>query len=58
MGLPTVTRTNPAKVHEFYKTLSYNVQSLETLGKIERVNGTTRSVLEKLKGIKAELVRG
>ena len=58
MGLPTVTRTNPAKVHEFYKTLSYNAQSLETLGKIERVNGTTRSVLEKLKGIKADLVRG
>ena len=58
MGLPTVTGTNPAKVHEFYKTLSYNVQSLETLGKIERVNGTTRSVLEKLKGIKADLVRG
>jgi hypothetical protein len=34
------------------------VQSLETLGKIERVNGTTRNVLEKLKGIKADLVRG
>ena len=22
MGLPTITGTNPAKVHEFYKTLS------------------------------------
>ena len=50
--------TNPAKVHEFHKALSYNIQLLETLGKIERVNGTTRNVLEKLKGIKADLVRG
>ena len=56
MRLPTVTGTNPAKVHKFYEALFYNVQSLETLGKIERVNGTTRSVLEKLKGIKADLV--
>jgi hypothetical protein len=31
---------------------------LETLGKIERVNGTTRNVLDKLKGTKADLVRG
>ena len=58
MGLPIITGSNSAKVHEFYKTLSYSVQSLETLGKIERVNGTTRNVLEKLKGIKADLVRG
>ena len=28
------------------------------MGKIERVNGNTRNVLEKLKGIKADLVRG
>ena len=58
MGLPTITGTNPVKVNEFYKTLLYNVQSLETLGKVERVNGMTRSVLDKLKGIKADLVRG
>ena len=58
MGLPVITGSSPAKVHEFYKTLSHNVQSLETLGKIERVNGTTRNVLDKLKGIKADLVRG
>ena len=28
------------------------------MGKTERVNGNTRNVLEKLKGIKADLVRG
>ena len=58
MDLPTVNGMQPAKVHGFYKTLLYNVQSLETLGKLERVNGMARSVLEKLKGVKADLVRG
>ena len=58
MDLPVITGTDPAKVHDFYKTLSHNVQALETLGKVERVNGTTRAVLEKLKGIKTDLVRG
>ena len=58
LELPTVTSANPGKVNCFYKTLLFNVQSLETLGKIERVNGMTRSVLDKLKGIKADLLRG
>ena len=58
LELPTVTSANPGKVNYFYKTLLFNVQSLETLGNIVRVNGMTRSVLDKLKGIKADLVRG
>ena len=58
INLPVINGSSPAKVHDFYKTLSHNVQSLQTLGKIERVNGNTRAVLEKLKGIKADLVRG
>ena len=58
INAPTVTSANPGKVNCFYKTLLFNVQSLETLGKIERVNGMKRSVLDKLKGIKADLVRG
>ena len=45
-------------MNDFYKTLLFNVQSLETLGNIERVNGMARSVLDKLKGTKADLVRG
>ncbi len=47
---------NPKKIGEFYKELRYNVQSLETMG--ELVKGNVRSTLEKLKGIKAHLVRG
>lgn len=58
MGLPVITDCNPSKVNDFYKSLLYNTQALETLGKLERVSGVTRSVLEKLKGIKMDLVRG
>ena len=53
----TVASADQNKVNSFYKTL-INVQSPETLGKIERVNGMTISVLDKLTGIKADLVRG
>ena len=58
LELPVVTSSDPKRVNAFYKTLLYNVQSLETLGKLERVNGMARSVLDKLKGIKADLGRG
>ena len=56
--LPTVTSADQNKVNSFYKTLLFNVRSLETFGQIERVNGMTISVLDKLTGIKADLVRG
>ena len=49
---------NCSAIDRFYKTLLYNVQSLETLGKLEHVNGMTRSVLGKLPGLKSDLVRG
>jgi hypothetical protein len=45
-------------VSDFYKSLLYNTQALETLGKLDKVSGMTSSVLEKLKGIKVDLVRG
>ena len=58
MNLPVITGSQPAKVHEFYKTLLFNVQSLETLGKLQDVKGNVRCVIDKLKGIKSDLVRG
>ena len=58
MGLPTIMRENPREVEEFYKRLLYNVQSLETLGKLRDVAGNVRAVPDKLKGIKSDLVRG
>ena len=35
--LPIVTNADPKQVNDFYKTLLLKVQSLETLGKIERI---------------------
>ena len=57
-ALPKITGSQPSKVHQFHKTLMYNVQSLETLGRLQEVKGNVRSVIEKLEGIKADLVRG
>ena len=48
----------PRKVKEFYKQLRYNVQSLDTLERLGDVKGNVRSTLDKLKGVKADLVRG
>lgn len=58
MNLPVITGTNPKKIQDFYKQLRYNVQSLDTLGKLSDVKGNVRATLDKLKGIKADLVRG
>ena len=58
MGLPTITSTSPKEINEFYKKLLFKVQSLETLRKLREVSGNVRAVLDKLKGIKRDLVRG
>ena len=58
LSLPVVTSANPKKINEFYKKLLYHIQSLSTLGKLDDVKGNVRGVLDKLKGIKADLVRG
>ena len=58
MELPIINGVNPRKVKDFYKQLRFNVQSLDTLGRLADVKGNVRRTLEKLKGIKADLVRG
>ncbi|XP_028415664.1 uncharacterized protein LOC114539027 [Dendronephthya gigantea] len=57
MNLPTIQGTNPGKIHTFYDKLVFNVQSLETLGKLKEVNGYVRMTLDKLEGIRGDLVR-
>ncbi|XP_028408199.1 uncharacterized protein LOC114530777 [Dendronephthya gigantea] len=57
MNLPTIQGTNTGKIHDFYSKLSFNVQSLETLGKLKEVNGYARLCLCKLEGIRNDLVR-
>jgi hypothetical protein len=50
MSLPNLHGCQPSKVHEFYEALMYNVQSLETLGKLSEVNGYVRATIDKLEG--------
>ena len=57
MSLPQVNNTNPQKIRDFSETLLYSVQALDTMGKIKEMNGYVRVTLDKLQGIRANLVR-
>ena len=57
MSLPTINASQPNKIHEFYEKLLFNVQSLETMGKLQEVNGYVRMTIDKLPGIRGHLVR-
>lgn len=57
-ALPVITGSQPSKIHKFCQTLNYHVQSLEMLGKLSSCFSVVRGVLDKLPGIKAELVSG
>ena len=56
MSLPIINGSQPNKIHEFYEKLLFNVQSLETMGKLQEVNGIVRMTIDKLPGI-GDLVR-
>ena len=58
MELPIITGANPRKVKDINKQLNFNVQSLDTLGQLADAKGNVRCTLDKLKGIKANLVGG
>ena len=57
MALPSVSGSNPVKIHQFYDKLLFNVQALETLGRLQDVNGYVRMSLDKLEAIRGDLVR-
>ena len=57
MALPSVSGSNPVKIHQFYEKLLFNVQALETLGRLQDVNGYVRMSLDKLEAIRGDLVR-
>ena len=57
MALPTINNTNPHKIHDFYERLIALINTLDTMGKLKGVNGYVRFTLDKLCGIKADLVR-
>ena len=57
MALPMITGTPPVRIHKFYEKLVFNDQSLELLGKLREVNGYVRMSIDKLEGIRRNLVR-
>lgn len=57
MALPVISGSNTTKIHQFYEKLSFNLQALETLGKLGEVNGYVRMSIDKLEGIRGDLVR-
>jgi hypothetical protein len=57
LDLPYTPSSNPKRILEFYEKLAYSVQSLETLKKLDAVNGTVSMTLEKLPNIRGDLVR-
>ena len=57
MALPSVSGSSPVKIHQFYDKLLFNVQALETLGRLQDVNGYVRMSLDKLEAIRGDLVQ-
>jgi hypothetical protein len=57
LDLSHISDANVGKVHEFSEKLSYCVQSLETMGKLEQINGNVAMTLDKLAGLRSDLVQ-
>ena len=56
-SLPVASNSNPHKIHEFYEKLIVSVQALDPLHKLRDIKGYVRLTLDKLPGIRADLVR-
>ena len=56
LDLP-ISSASVKNIHEFAEKLSYNVQALETMKKLEQVNGAVSMTLDKLPTIRGDLVR-
>ena len=57
LELPSIPNSNQKKISEFSEKLTYCVQALETLKKLEQVNGAVLMTLDKLPSIRGDLVR-
>ena len=56
VGLSSITYNNVPKIQEFYGKLIIKVQSLETMGKLNQINGYMQITLNKLQPVRADLV--
>ena len=57
LALPHIPESQPSKIHDFYEKLLSNVQALETLGKLREISRYVRMTIDKLEGIRGDLVR-
>ena len=55
LELPTVKERDVKKIHEFYETLLFNVESLQTLQSLNKLDAAVRFTFDKLEVIKNEL---
>ena len=54
--LTVIPNGNAKKIHEFSGKLNFAVQSLQTMNKLEQVNGYVNTTLDKLPAIRRDLV--
>ena len=57
IGLPVITGTNSVRICDFYEKQVTNIQTLESMRKEKEIRGYVRLTLDKLPGIRADLVR-
>ena len=55
LELPTIRERDVAKIHDFYERLLFNVESLLTLKKLNKLDAAARFTFDKLEVIKNEL---
>ena len=57
LDLPHITDADAEKIHDLTNRLTYCVQCLETMGKLKEIKGNVAMTLDKLAGIRRDLVR-
>ena len=55
--MPVIDNSNPGHIDSFYEKLVTSAESLESMGKLQSINGFGRHTLDKLSGIRSKLVR-
>ena len=57
LDLPNISGSDCHKIKEFCEKLTHSVQALETMGKLGNIRGNVSMTLDKLSGIRGDLVR-
>ena len=52
-----IQNSHPNRIHDFYEKLVVSVQVIDTMNKLIEIDGYVRLTLDKLPGIRADLVR-